>query len=128
MEQATRPVQQVAGGAYRIRRRVATVFAFALALVCGWHALFGQNGITAYAAKRSEDSALKAQIDKLSTENARLSRHVERLQSDPDAIEMEARQRLHYTRTGEVIYSLDTTPATQPVTSAAHAGQVKKRH
>ena len=110
MEQATRPVRQVAGMAYRVRRRGATVLAFALALVCGWHAFFGQNGITAYAAKRSEDHVLKAQIDKLTYENAKLSHHVERLQSDPDSIEVEARQRLHYTRAGEVIYTLDKTP------------------
>lgn len=107
MEQATNPVRQVAGAAYRVRRRVATVLAFALALVCGWHALFGQNGITAYAAKRGEDRMLRTQIDKLADENAKLNRHVARLQSDPDTIEMEARQRLHYTRSGEVIYTFD---------------------
>ncbi len=111
MEQVIRPVRQTAGAAYGVRRRVATVLAFALALVCGWHALFGQNGITAYAAKRGEDRSLKTQIDKLAGENAKLSHHVDHLQSDPDTIEMEARQRLHYTRTGEVIYTFDGKPA-----------------
>ncbi len=93
------------------RRGWATIFAVALALVFGWHAVFGQNGITAYAQKRTEDHALQAQIQKLSQENARLKDHVERLQSDPDAIEVEARQRLHYTRPGEVIYTLNTASA-----------------
>ncbi len=94
----------------RLRRRWATVFAVAIALVFGWHAVFGQNGITAYAQKRGEDRALQAQIQKLSTENARLKDHVDHLQSDPDAVEVEARQRLHYTRPGEVIYTLDGKP------------------
>ncbi len=94
------------------RRSLATVFALALALLFGWHAVFGANGITAYAQKRGEDRALQAQIDKLSTENAKLKDHVEHLQTDPDAIEVEARQRLHYTRPGEVIYTLDGKPTT----------------
>ncbi len=37
--------------------------------------------------------------------------HVDHLQNDPDAIEHEARARLHYTRPGEVIYTLNDKPA-----------------
>ena len=99
-------VKQMASTAFR-GRRLATGLAVVLAVVCGWHAIFGQNGITAYSQKRSEDRVLKAEIQKLSEENAKLKNHVDHLQSDPDAIEMEARQRLHYTRAGEVIYTLD---------------------
>jgi cell division protein FtsB len=102
---------------YRVRRRVATGAAIALALVFGYHAIFGHNGITAYAEKRSEDRVLAAEIEKLQTENAQLKQHVEHLQSDPDAIEREARERLHYTRPDEVIYTLDdrrTSAAGQP--------------
>ncbi len=105
---------QAAGAAYRVRRRLATVLAILLALVCGWHAIFGQNGITAYAQKRSEDRALKSQIQKLSDENAKLKDHVDHLQSDPDTIEVEARQRLHYTRSGEVIYTLNNAQNAKP--------------
>jgi cell division protein FtsB len=102
---------------YRVRRRAATGAAIALALVFGYHAIFGHNGITAYAEKRSEDRVLAAEIEKLQTENAQLKQHVEHLQSDPDAIEREARERLHYTRPDEVIYTLDdrrTGAAGQP--------------
>jgi cell division protein FtsB len=81
--------------------------AIGLALVFGYHAVFGHNGITAYAQKRSEDRVLAAEIEKLESENARLKQHVDHLQNDPDAIEHEARERLHYTRPGEVIYTLD---------------------
>jgi cell division protein FtsB len=92
-------------------RRIATAIALLLALGFGWHAFFGQNGITAYAQKRGEDRELKAQIEKLTDENTKLQDHVDHLQSDPDTIEMVARQRLHYTRSGEVIYTLNNQPA-----------------
>ncbi len=87
-------------------RRVATVLTVAIGCSFGWHAVWGHNGISAYAAKRDEDKKLAGAISKLSEENARLQEHVAHLQSDPDAIEVTARQRLHYTRPGEVIYTL----------------------
>lgn len=95
------------------KRRAATVGAVGLAGLFGWHAVFGANGITAYAAKRTEDRALQVRIEALKSENARLKHHVEHLQSDPDTIEMEARQRLHYARPGEVIYTLENSPASR---------------
>ncbi len=98
-------------GAVVNRRRVATALAVAAGLAFGWHAVFGHNGITAYAAKRDEDRVLAGRIAKLAEENAKLKDHVEHLQSDPDAIEVEARQRLHYTRKGEVIYTLNDPSA-----------------
>jgi cell division protein FtsB len=42
----------------------------------------------------------------LDQENARLREHVERLKSDPDAIEHEAREKLHYAKPNEVIVAL----------------------
>ncbi len=110
--QGTNPVWQGLRALAGSRRRVATVLAVALAGLSGWHAVFGANGITAYAAKRTEDRSLQLRIDALRNENARLKHHVEHLRSDPETIEMEARQRLHYTRAGEVIYTLsDDAPA-----------------
>ncbi len=104
----------------RWRQRIATGVALLVALVFGWHAIFGQNGITAYAAKRKEERALQVEIRKLGEENAKLKDHVDRLRTDPDTIEMEARQRLHYARHGEVIYTL-TDP--QPEDQSAAAGR-----
>jgi cell division protein FtsB len=100
-------MQRAARAVYRVRRRIATGFAIGLALVFGYHAVLGHDGITAYAQKRSQDRVLAAEIQKLEAENARLKQHVEHLRNDPDAIEHEARERLHYTRPGEVIYTLD---------------------
>ena len=87
-------------------RKVATVAAAALAIGLGYHVIFGQNGLTAYQQKRQEFQTLQGQLHSLQRENELLKGHVDRLQSDPDAIEHQAREELHYTRPGEVIYTL----------------------
>ena len=87
-------------------RKTATVAAGLLALALGYHVMFGQNGLTAYEQKRQETRALQLQLQSLQHENELLKGHVERLQTDPDAIEHQAREELHYTRLGEVIYTL----------------------
>jgi cell division protein FtsB len=46
-----------------------------------------------------------------------LKGHVDRLQSDPNAIEHQAREELHYTRPGEVIYTLPASTGTSGTTS-----------
>jgi cell division protein FtsB len=87
-------------------RRAATVAAAALALAVGYHVVFGANGITVYEQKRSETRRLNQEMLELQAENARLKGHVDRLASDPNSIEQQAREELHYTRPGEVIYAL----------------------
>ena len=91
---------------YSQRRRGATFLAAALAVGMGFHVVFGQNGLTAYQQKRQNSDALNKQLEDLGDENERLKNHVERLESDPGAIEQQARQQLHYTRPGEVIVTL----------------------
>lgn len=103
-------VARAASFAYRMRRRIATVAAIALAVFLGYHVVFGQNGVTAYQQKILEDKTLQSQIRQLQDENARMKDHVDHLQNDPDAIEHEARERLHYARPGEVIYTLNDKP------------------
>ena len=105
--------------AYRMRRRIATAAAIVIALVLGYHAIFGQNGLTAYQQKRVESRSLAHQIQSLKDENAHLKENVQHLQSDTDAIEHEARERLHYARPGEVIYTLNDPPADQSKNAAA---------
>jgi cell division protein FtsB len=87
-------------------RKVATVAAGVLALGLGYHVIVGQNGLTAYQQKRQEFQSLETQLHSLQHENDLLKGHVDRLQNDPDAIEHQAREELHYTRSGEVIYTL----------------------
>jgi cell division protein FtsB len=88
------------------RRRAATVTAAALALSVGYHVIFGADGLTAYEHKRQETQLLNQQMLELQRENDQLKGHVDRLQTDPDAIEHQAREELHYTRPGEVIYAI----------------------
>ncbi len=88
------------------RRRLATAAAAALALAVAYHVVFGANGLTVYEQKRQETHRLTRQMQELQRENDLLTVHVNRLQSDPDAIEHQAREELHYARPGEVIYAL----------------------
>ena len=89
------------------RRKLATVGAGLLAIGVGYHVVFGPNGLIVYEQKRHETRALDTEMKQLTTENENLKGHVDRLQSDPNAIEHEAREQLHYTRPGEVIYRLE---------------------
>ena len=88
------------------RRRMATFAAGALAIAVGYHVMFGHNGLTAFEQKRQDAHALEVQIKALQRENESLRGHVDRLQNDPNAIEHQAREELHYTRPGEIIVTL----------------------
>ena len=95
-----------------MRRRLATVAAAALALWLGYHVVFGRNGLTAFGSKRHDLRDLQGQVGTLQKENGELQGHVDRLTNDPNSIEHQAREDLHYTRPGEVIFTL---PPEQPV-------------
>ncbi|NYF79862.1 FtsB family cell division protein [Granulicella arctica] len=95
---------------YLGRRRVATGAAAVLAVWLGYHVIFGYNGLTAYEQKRQTNVKLDMELGKLQRENDLLKAHVDRLQNDPSAIEHQAREELHYTRPGEVIYTLPSSP------------------
>jgi cell division protein FtsB len=98
-------------------RPAGTVVAVALALLFGWGVVHGKHGLSAWELQRMQDKQLQRQIQDLQEENARLRDHVEHLKSDPDSIEHEAREHLHYARPGEVIYTLPAQP--QPQTQPA---------
>ena len=57
-----------------------------------------------YRSKRAEYQKLHSEIDRLQKENDVYTQQIKALQSDPKAIEKEAREQLHYTRPGEVVY------------------------
>ena len=93
-------------------RRTATIVAAGLAFGMAYGVIFGHNGLTAFARKREEEHTLRLQMQQLQKENGRLQGHVDRLEKDPSAIEHQAREELHYTRAGEVIYTLpESSPA-----------------
>ena len=97
----------------RAWRPTGTAVAILLTLALGWHVINGNHGLSVWQQKRVQDKQLRKQIDGLQQENARLRVRVEKLKSDPDAIEREAREKLHYARPGEVIYTLPPDPAQQ---------------
>ena len=95
----------------RMWRPAGTGVVVALALLLGWHVVNGKHGLSAWQQNRTQDKQLRKEIDDLQQENARLRVRVEKLKSDPNAIEHEAREKLHYAKPGEVIVDL---PAAQP--------------
>jgi len=90
---------------------VATGALALLAVGLAYHVVFGANGLTVYRQKRQETRALAEQLQQLQHEGDLLKGHVDRLQNDPSAIEHQAREELHYTRPGEVIYTLPSAPS-----------------
>jgi cell division protein FtsB len=95
-------------------RPAGTVFAVALALAFAWSVVNGRHGLSTWYGQRDQEKHLKNEIQQLEDENTRLRQHVDHLKNDPDAIEHEAREKLHYARPGEVIYSLPPNPKQEP--------------
>ena len=93
-----------------MRRKAATVLLFVACGCLGAYAVFGHDGLLAYQQKQHQSHQLQQQILSLKQENQRLALHDQRLQSDPDTLEYEAREQMHYTRPGEVIYTLPEAP------------------
>jgi cell division protein FtsB len=103
-------------------RRVGTAAAVALTVALLLHAMFGANGMVIYRQKRSEMQSLQAEVDRLQKENNRYVDQIHSLKSDPAAIEKEAREQLHYTRRGEIVY-VSPDPLPKPSTSRAKNGR-----
>lgn len=106
---------------YVLRRRLATG---AVALLAGWlfvHVVFGANGMVVYRQKKAEYQNLQKEITGLQKDNARYTQEIKALKSDPETIEREAREQLHYARPGEVVYvaPAPAAPAQAPSTDAA---------
>ena len=99
--------------AQRLWRPAGTVIAVVLALLVTWHVIYGTHGLSVWQQKRAEDRALQQEIKNLQQENAKLRQQIQDLKSDPDAIEREARENLHYAKPGEVIYTLPEQPQSQ---------------
>lgn len=89
-----------------VRRRLATLTVGALILLLGYHVIFGANGLLVYRHKREQSSDIQRQIEVMQQQNATLKKRIKDLKYDPEAIEKEARESLHYARPGEVVYTL----------------------
>lgn len=102
----------------RLWRPAGTVVAIVLALLVTWHVVYGNHGLSIWQQKRAEDRALQQEIRDLQQENAQMRQHIDHLNSDPDAIEREAREKLHYAKPGEIIVNLADKPQVQPTLPA----------
>jgi cell division protein FtsB len=95
-------------------RPAGTAVAVGLALLLTWHVVNGKNGLQVWQQKRAEDHQLQKEIKDLEQQNAELRDRIEQLKSNPEAIEHEAREKLHYAKPGEVIYTLPADQQGQP--------------
>ncbi len=101
------------------KRKLAIVATVAVASVTFYHVIFGANGWMVYQKKKAEYHRVQQEIQQLQSENDTLQRDIKALKSDPQAIEREAREQLHLTRPGEVVYVLPapkSAPSTQTAT------------
>jgi cell division protein FtsB len=125
----TGKLPELAGAAkdriYLWRRRAATLATATLAVVMAYGVIFGHNGLTAFAHKKEEAKLLQQQMQQLQKENDRLHEHITHLKNDPDAIEHEAREELHYTRSGEVIYTLPSATSDPSKSSTSSPAATK---
>ena len=105
---------------YSARRRLATTAVAVLSLWLFLHVMFGANGMVVYRQKRAEYQNVRQEIDDLQKENDHYTEQIKALKTDPKTIEKEAREQLHYTRPGEVVYVAPApVPPQPPVTNAA---------
>jgi cell division protein FtsB len=95
-------------------RRIGTAAALLIIVGLMLHAMFGANGMVIYRQKRDEMQTLQQEVERLQKENNQYADQIKSLKSDPAAIEKEAREQLHYTRRGEIIYVAPDPPQKPP--------------
>jgi cell division protein FtsB len=95
-------------------RRLGTAAAILLIVGLLLHAMFGANGMVIYRQKHAEMQALQSEVERLQKENSQYVDQIRSLKSDPAAIEKEAREQLHYTRRGEIVYVAPDPPPKPP--------------
>ena len=103
-------------------RRLGTAAAVVLIVGLVLHAMFGANGMVIYRQKRTEMQSLQTEVERLQKENSQYADQIKSLKSDPAAIEKEAREQLHYTRRGEIVY-VAPDPPQKPATGRAKNGR-----
>jgi cell division protein FtsB len=84
-------------------RIIATVCIGLLAVMIGYKVVFGANGTVEWRAKRVQYQQLQVDIEKATTQHQELETRVKKLQSDPNTIVKEAREKLGYVMPGEVV-------------------------
>ena len=103
-------------------RPAGTALSVALALLFAWSVINGRHGLSTWYQQRNQEKQLKHEIEDLQRENSHLRTHVDRLKNNPEAIEHEAREKLHYAKPGEVIYTLPPEPRSEPSAQSQPSG------
>ena len=88
---------------FAMRRVLATLCIGVLAVLIGYKVVVGANGTMEWRAKRVEYLRLQQEIDKATLEHQELEIRVKKLQSDPNTIVKEAREKLGLVMPGEVV-------------------------
>jgi cell division protein FtsB len=107
-------------------RRLGTAAAVFLIVGLLLHAMFGANGMVIYREKRDETRSLQSEVERLQKENSGYVDQIKSLKSDPAAIEKEAREQLHYTRRGEVVYVAPDPPPKPAIGRASNDSKSDK--
>jgi cell division protein FtsB len=100
---------------YEARRRLSTAAVAVLTVWLFFHVMLGANGMVVYRQKRAEYQNLQKEMEALQKENDYYTQQVQALKTDPQTIEKEAREQLHYARPGEVVY---VAPPPAPIQSS----------
>ena len=101
------------------KRKAAISATVLLTCVIFYHVVFGANGWVVYQNKKADYRQLQGQLQSLTQENEALQKDVKALKNDKSAIEREAREQLHYTRPGEVVYVVPSKPSSSNSSVAA---------
>ena len=117
--ESTRPAWSWLAREWRRLGTGAILFLIAAVLL---HAMFGAIGMVIYRQKHAEMQALESDVERLQKENNQYADRIKSLKSDPAAIEKEAREQLHYTRQGEIVY-VAPEPPQKPPTGRAKNGK-----
>src|SRR5208337_1830783 len=99
---------------YGIHRRLATAVVAGATIWLFVHVMFGANGMVVYRQKRAEYVSLQKDIDRLQKENEQYTQQIKGLQTEPNMIEKEAREQLHYARPGELVFVPPPPPPPPP--------------
>ena len=94
---------RIGGWFVHMRRILATFCIGVLAVLIAYKVVFGANGTIEWRAKRGEYQRLQQEIEKATIEHQDLEKRVKKLQSDPDTIVKEAREKLGFVMPGEVV-------------------------
>ncbi|HEY0881969.1 MAG TPA: septum formation initiator family protein [Archangium sp.] len=78
-----------------------------IALVLAIGSLSAEGGFRRYSLLKRDLASLEDRNAKLTAENTKLKREVQRLRSEPAALERAARESLGLVRSGEIVFNLE---------------------